>query len=589
MIPDLGGVDYEDHHAMIYGNHVYDELGENDQDHHLEIFQYQNTDKEFSNTEIEAFFIAKDILDKIEHQYLVYDFDLGHNRSVTYQDFCIILDRGTYMPLYKKIFETFHIPLEIYKDSNLTEGEDILVMQNIIQLVLAIYHEQFDGNMRYYFVSIARSFLGNREDEDIFNDLESNLMYQTDIYLKAGEIAKSIDHLTPSLLLERIIQDYDYYQKLILKGNIKDAMMRIDYLLDLASSMESIGYTIEDFLDYLNQMIDTKTEIRYKEGKSTSNSVKIMNIHKSKGLEFPVCYFAGIDQKFNLRDLQNRFLVDATYGILTPFYQEGIGTLFTKELIKNKYMEEEIAEKIRLFYVALTRAKEKMIMVMPAFLSQHMVKTRIDYLTGMKYRSFYDFLTSISLNLSKYVKTICLEDLSLSKDYEFGVKKEAFRLSSDQKMEFRDLEVNAQLIQTEHASKTIQSVIDYQEAKTLEYGTKIHEMLEETDFKHVKNPNSYVKHLLDTFDFLSANIYQELEFMFMKDQEEYHGIIDLMLEYEDEIKIIDYKLKNIEDDAYQKQLSVYYEYIRSVSDKKISLYLYSIMDNKVKEVEALSL
>ena len=589
MIPDLGGVDYEDHHAMIYGNHVYDELGENDQDHHLEIFQYQNTDKEFSNTEIEAFFIAKDILDKIEHQYLVYDFDLGHNRSVTYQDFCIILDRGTYMPLYKKIFETFHIPLEIYKDSNLTEGEDILVMQNIIQLVLAIYHEQFDGNMRYYFVSIARSFLGNREDEDIFNDLESNLMYQTDIYLKAGEIAKSIDHLTPSLLLERIIQDYDYYQKLILKGNIKDAMMRIDYLLDLASSMESIGYTIEDFLDYLNQMIDTKTEIRYKEGKSTSNSVKIMNIHKSKGLEFPVCYFAGFDQKFNLRDLQNRFLVDATYGILTPFYQEGIGTLFTKELIKNKYMEEEIAEKIRLFYVALTRAKEKMIMVMPAFSSQHMVKTRIDYLTGMKYRSFYDFLTSISLNLSKYVKTICLEDLSLSKEYEFGVKKEAFRLSSDQKMEFRDLEVNAQLIQTEHASKTIQSVIDYQEAKTLEYGTKIHEMLEETDFKHVKNPNSYVKHLLDTFDFLSANIYQELEFMFMKDQEEYHGIIDLMLEYEDEIKIIDYKLKNIEDDAYQKQLSVYYEYIRSVSDKKISLYLYSIMDNKVKEVEALSL
>lgn len=228
-------------------------------------------------------------------------------------------------------------------------------------------------------------------------------------------------------------------------------------------------------------------------------------------------------------------------------------------------------------------------MVMPAFSSQHMVKTRIDYLTGMKYRSFYDFLTSISLNLSKYVKTICLEDLSLSKEYEFGVKKEAFRLSSDQKMEFRDLEVNAQLIQTEHASKTIQSVIDYQEAKTLEYGTKIHEMLEETDFKHVKNPNSYVKHLLDTFDFLSANIYQELEFMFMKDQEEYHGIIDLMLEYEDEIKIIDYKLKNIEDDAYQKQLSVYYEYIRSVSDKKISLYLYSIMDNKVKEVEALSL
>ena len=82
-------------------------------------------------------------------------------------------------------------------------------------------------------------------------------------------------------------------------------------------------------------------------------------------------------------------------------------------------------------------------------------------------------------------------------------------------------------------------------------------MLELTDFKHVKNPNIYVKNLLDTFDFQSATIYQELEFFFTKDDKEYHGIMDLMLEYDDEIKIIDYKLKNIDDDAYIKQLKKY--------------------------------
>ena len=65
--------------------------------------------------------------------------------------------------------------------------------------------------------------------------------------------------------------------------------------------------------------------------------------------------------------------------------------------------------------------------------------------------------------------------------------------------------------------------------------------------------------------------------------------MDLMLEYDDEIKIIDYKLKNIDDDAYIKQLNVYYEYMSSVSDKKISLYLYSIMEHKVKEVEVINL
>ena len=140
----------------------------------------------------------------------------------------------------------------------------------------------------------------------------------------------------------------------------------------------------------------------------------------------------------------------------------------------------------------------------------------------------------------------------------------------------------------EHASKTIEGILTIKDAKTLEYGTKIHEMLEETDFKQVHDPNIYVRHLCDTFDFEQAIIYQELEFMFTKESQEYHGIIDLMLEYEDEIKIIDYKLKHIDDEAYIRQLNVYYDYIRSVSDKKVSLYLYSIMDNQLKEVEVLN-
>ena len=123
-------------------------------------------------------------------------------------------------------------------------------------------------------------------------------------------------------------------------------MIRFDYLFNLANSMETLGFTILDLEEYFEQMISSGMEMRYKEGKSSSNCVKIMNIHKSKGLEFPICYFAGFKETFNLRDLQGRFMYDPTYGILTPFYQDGIGTLFTKVLIKNKYLEEEIAEKI---------------------------------------------------------------------------------------------------------------------------------------------------------------------------------------------------------------------------------------------------
>ena len=588
MIPALGGVDYRDHHAMIFGNQAYEEAGKNDLNHDLEILKYQNVDKTFSNTEIEAFTIAKDIQEKITNHYLVYDFKKKHQREVHYGDFCIILDRNTQMPLYKKIFEYFNIPMEIYKDSNLTEGEDVFIIRNLIRLILAIKKEEFDTNMRYYFVSVARSYIGSMSDEEIFEHLNKNTFYETEIYKKARELAKKLDYMTPNRLLEEIIVCFEFYQKLILVGNVTDAMIRLDYLLTLTNSMETLGFTIEDFVLYLGTMIDSKMEIRYKEAKGVGDSVKIMNIHKSKGLEFPICYFAGFHQGFNLRDLQSRFMVDSTYGILTPFYKEGIGTLFTKQLIKNKYLEEEIAEKVRLFYVALTRAKEKMIMVMPEFKKEASVKISIDYLTGMECRSFYDFLSSISLNLSKYMKTLDLSTLGLTKDYEMGVKKKAFELSSDDKIQIKEIVIDQTLVNSLHASKTIQTLLTKSDAKTLDYGTKIHESLELTDFKHVIEPNNYVKHLLDTFDFEHASIYQELEFMFTKENQEYHGIIDLMLEYEDEIKIIDYKLKNIDDEAYIKQLHVYYDYIRSVSDKKISLYLYSILDNRVKEVEVLN-
>lgn len=162
--------------------------------------------------------------------------------------------------------------------------------------------------------------------------------------------------MTPNILLKRIIKDFDFYDKFILVGNVDAAIKRINYLLELSKNVENLGFSIIDFSNYLNEMIDSDQEIKYKEAKSNSISVKIMNIHKSKGLEFPICYFAGFPKTFNISDLKNKFMFDNKYGILTPFYKEGIGETFVKTLVKNNYYLNEVAEKIRLFYVALTRS-----------------------------------------------------------------------------------------------------------------------------------------------------------------------------------------------------------------------------------------
>ena len=82
-----------------------------------------------------------------------------------------------------------------------------------------------------------------------------------------------------------------------------------------------------------------------------------------------------------------------------------------------------------------------------------------------------------------------------------------------------------------------------------------------------------------------ATIYKESEFMYEKDNILYHGIIDLMIERNDTIDIIDYKLMHTTDDAYLKQLNGYKEYIKNIKCKKVNIYLYSIIDEKLIKLD----
>lgn len=586
MSEEYGGVNYKNNHEMVYGNLAYINEGKTDYSNDLEILKYDNTNTEYSRLEIEAFTIAQNIKEKIKSNYQVYDFDLGKKRDIKYSDFCIILDRGTDMPTYKKIFEYNNIPLEVYKDSNLVSEYDLLIIKNIISLILAIKNETFDTNMRYCFVSVARSYICNLTDAEILNHIDKNTFYDTEIYKKCRLLAKELDNITINLLLEKIIDEFNFYENLIKVGNVEDGIKRLHYLLDLANMAEDLGFTITDFKEYLEKMVDNKKEIRQKQEKSSSDSVKIMNIHKSKGLEFPICYFAGFKKDFNLGEIKERFLFDNKYGILTPYFQEGIGESFIKILIKKNYEKGEISEKIRLFYVALTRAKEKMIMVIPEFKKPLKQNGAVGEIIASKYRSFYDFMSSIAGNLTKYIRPISLEDLNLSKNYELtnNIKISNTDVNDTREINFYDLDIEIELEENKHASKTIKELLTKNDVKTLDYGTHIHEKLEKTNFKF-DSDDKYVNDLKKKFDFDKATIYQELEFYFTKENIEYHGIIDLMLEYDKEIKIIDYKLKNIDDDAYIKQLNIYYDYVSSISDKTIKLYLYSVLDSNVKEID----
>ena len=127
----------------------------------------------------------------------------------------------------------------------------------------------------------------------------------------------------------------------------------------------------------------------------------------------------------------------------------------------------------------------------------------------------------------------------------------------------------------------------------MKFGTYIHELLETIDFinPNLTNIDNFYKEKIKNFlnqeileNIKEAKIYKEYEFIYESENNEYHGIIDLMLEYNDHIDIIDYKLKNIEEKEYFNQLNGYKNYIETKTNKKTNIYLYSILENKIKKI-----
>ena len=509
------------------------------------------------------------------------------------------MDRTSDFNLYKKIFEYLGIPLTLYKDEKLNNSDDIYILKNIIDFIVKINLQEFDNSFKYDFVSIARSYLYNLSDQEIFTCFKTNDFFHNPVYNDLKELSNQLSFSTISNLVYLIVEKTKMYEKLLQISNIEASITRIDKLLDIASNLATLGYNIYTFRDYLNELIEKNYDMKYSVLGSNSNSVKIMTIHKSKGLEYHICYYSGLYKSFNISDLKERFLIDNTYGIITPFYKEGINESMLKYLVKYHYLEEEVSEKIRLFYVALTRAKEQMIMITPKVDEKSYLldeNNTIELGIRRKYRSFSDILNSIKDKIIKYYEPIDLTKLNITNEYLFSNKKlPEIPDNAVESFEVTELPLTiTKAIEKEHFSKTLNELIDKKTANNLEFGLEFHEILELIDFK---NPdytlidNSFIATKIKKFlsnqllaNIQEATIYKEYEFIYLQKDIEYHGIIDLMLEYEDHIDIIDYKLSNIKDDNYLKQLNGYKSYIKKISKKESNIYLYSIMNETLEEL-----
>lgn len=595
MDDEIGGADYKTSHRMVFGNNSYLEQGYTNQNYNLDVLTYKEVPKPFTKDEQEAFIIGTDIIEKVNNKFQVFDKDTGVLRNIEYKDFVILLDKSKNFDLYKKIFEYLHIPLTILKDESLRKDQDVLVLKNLINLLICIKEKRFDEEFKYSFTSISRSYLFKISDEELYDIHTSNKYQESRLYKMCLEVLDEIDLMSPASYLNYVLEKFNYEEKLLTIGNVKSFRVRTEYFYNLIKSFEENGNTIYDFVNYLDEIFDNDYDLKFSINTSTSNSCKVMTIHKSKGLEFPICYFAGFSGKFNTLELKEKIIYDNKYGLVVQKVDEYYKDTILKTLLKNTTKKEEISEKIRLLYVAVTRAKEKMIIVMP---EQEETKEVFDIVPSYERNKYNSFLSIVKSIYSTLIPFEIKKDVPVTRDYqisESSTEDEVLKENHDNLI-VEENTFEETILEESHYSKDSLHLITKEEQEVMDFGTKVHETLEQMDFK---NPDKFLNHLKDNIkdkikvfletplikENLSSKMYKEYEFTYLEETNYSHGIIDLLIERDDKMIIIDYKLKNTSDEAYDKQLNGYRKVIKEKTKKETECYLYSIIDSTFRKVE----
>ncbi len=273
---------------------------------------------------------------------------------------------------------------------------------------------------------------------------------EAELSQKADTFLQRIGHyrdLTPFTsirdLLQRILDDYDYlnYVTALPAGSKRRA--NVEMLLTKASAFEKTSYFgLFHFIRYMEQL--EKYDVDYGEADTLDENadvVRIMSIHKSKGLEFPVVFVSGLSKRFNMQDANQSLIVDMDLGVAVD-YVDSVRRIKNKTLrravLSAKMKEDNLAEELRVLYVALTRAREKLILTAVLDkadekweLAQMTGQERLTYLDFCEAGSYMDFLLPILPKTGIAVKILRTEDLAaeeLGEQLRMGDRREQLRL-----------------------------------------------------------------------------------------------------------------------------------------------------------------
>ena len=374
MCRDVGGVDYDEEERLTAGA-SYPEKEEKTE---IDIINLDPEMRSGEGMEAEAHFVAKRILSLIE-KGRVYDTKTKTEREMHFSDIAVLMrSPKSSVETFEKVFSFYGIPLFADYDEGYFETAESRV---ILSLLSIIDNPENDIPL----ISVLRSPVGDFDENELtkIKLFAKNKSFFTALSLCAEgeeELSKKCagflgmlfkfreyaKYMPCHILIETIIRESGYVDAVCVMPASLTRMENIRLLTEQARNYENSSYRgLYNFISYINNVKERSGNLGATKSVSDAHDVvRIMSIHKSKGLEFPVVILSGCGKKMNKRDLSGNIILHADCGIgisCADPEKRVFSDTPLKMAARLKKEEEELSEEIRVLYVALTRAKEKLI------------------------------------------------------------------------------------------------------------------------------------------------------------------------------------------------------------------------------------
>lgn len=340
----------------------------------------QQDEERIENVELEARFVANRIKKIIDEKYQVWDRKKETYRNIEYKDIVILLrSTANTAPVYEQ--ELLKLEMPVFSDSS-QEYLDSMEIQTVMSLLKIIDNPIQDIPL----VSVLRSPIAKFSDDELVKirlsdkydsfytcmqkamiDVDKELKEKIERFLnRLEEWRKEQEYLALDELIWKIYSDTGFYNYVGLMPNGELRQANLKMLFQKAKQYESANFKgLYNFINFIDKVKLSSGDMgAAKLIGENDNVIRIMSIHKSKGLEFPVVFLSSTSKQFNLMDLNQNVLLHQELGIGVKYIDYNMQIQYdtlTKAAIRNKMLTETLSEEMRILYVALTRAKEKLI------------------------------------------------------------------------------------------------------------------------------------------------------------------------------------------------------------------------------------